>query len=309
LNPGAIAVALTAAVAFGGSTALMYHSASHAPKGGEGATGLIKLIRHLLRQPWWLAGMAASLIGLGLHTLALRLGSLAVVQPLVVTGLVFAFLFRSILDRHLPPRPTITWVIVTACGIAIFLFGAKSSSDSTHTSDRAAAFFVVVAALLSLVAWGASSRVRPHRAGLLLGVSAGLIFGMIAGMLKTVTSAGSLTAALTSWPIYTLAVLGGTGFLINQYAYSRAPLTSSLPVLNVVNPVVAVVFGIVVFGERPSGQPGLLLLELLGLVLVLSGVSFLAKAEVDVEAQDAVPDTVSAVSAPRQDQGRSAPLH
>ena len=91
----AVAVALSAAVAFGWSTALMHHGASGAPA----ARGLRGLLSHVVRQWRWLLGMAASLAGLGLHAVALHLGSLVVVQPLVVSGLVFAFLFRSALDR------------------------------------------------------------------------------------------------------------------------------------------------------------------------------------------------------------------
>jgi drug/metabolite transporter (DMT)-like permease len=305
LNPGAIAVALLAAIAFGASTALMHHSASRAPKGEGGATGLARLILHLLREPWWLAGMAASLIGLGLHTVALGLGSLAVVQPLVVTGLVFAFIFRAALDRHLPSRPLMIWVFVTACGIAVFLFGAHSSSGSAHLSGTAAGFFLGVCAGLSGLAWWLSGRVRPHYAGVLLGLSAGLIFGLIAGMLKSVTAATSLESALTSWPIYVLVGLGATGFLINQHAYSRAPLASSLPVLNVINPVVAVIFGVVVFHERPSSEPLLLVFELIGLILVLTGVSFLARSEDQIEAPRTPPSPPQPVPSPRKTPGRS----
>ena len=90
-----VAVALAAAIAFGWSTALMHHSASGAP---EEVRGLVALLRHVVRQWRWLLGMAASLLGLVLHAVALHLGSLAVVQPLIVTGLVFSFLFRAALD-------------------------------------------------------------------------------------------------------------------------------------------------------------------------------------------------------------------
>ena len=276
MNAAAVAVALGAAVCFGWSTALMHHSASRAPQDG---TGLLGLLRHLLVQPRWLAGMVASLAGLGLHALALKLGSLAVVQPLVVTGLVFAFLFRALLDRRWPSRGLTGWVLLTACGIALFLIGARSVSSTNHPAGPAAAGFLIVGATAAAITWRSSIRFGRNHAGLLLGVSGGMVFGLIAGVLKAVTGSDGLLAVLTHWPVYALGALGLSGFLINQHAYSRAPLASSLPVLNVANPVVAVLFGAVVFDERPSGQPLTVALEVIGLITVLVGIFFLAQEE------------------------------
>jgi len=278
VNAAAIAVAFLDAIAFGGSTALMHHSASRAPAGSGGFGGLL---RHLFTQRIWLAGIAASLAGLGLHSVALSLGSLAVVQPIVVTGLVFAFIFRSLLDRRLPQPRLMLWVVVVAAGIAVFLIGAHSSENSTDFSASSAFWFVAVAGAAATLTWWLATKAETVRAGLMMGVAGGLIFGLIASMIKVVTSADSVWQALTTWPIYALAGLGLSGFLSNQYAYNRAPLSQSLPVLNVVNPVIAVSFGIVVFDESPSSDPALLTLEVVGLIMVLTGVAFLAREEDD----------------------------
>ncbi len=268
-------VAFLDAIAFGASTALMHHSASRAPEG----VGIVRLLRHLVTQPKWLAGVAASLTGLALHSVALALGSLAVVQPIVVTGLVFAFVFRAVLDRKWPQPRLMSWVVLVAAGIVVFLTGAHSNESSSEFTPSAAFWFVAVAGSVSAATWWLATRVGMHRAGLLMGVAGGLIFGMIASMIKVVTSSGSVWEALTTWPIYALAGLGAAGFLSNQYAYNRAPLSHSLPVLNVINPVIAVTFGIVVFNEAPSSEPGFLALEVVGLVIVLTGVALLAREE------------------------------
>lgn len=270
----AAAVALFAAVSFGWSTALMHHSASRVP---QHASGLIALLRHLVVQPRWLLGMAASLSGLALHALALRLGSLAVVQPLVVTGLVFAFLFRAALDRQAPPRALVGWVLLTAAGLAVFLLAAAGTTGSDRPSGNAAAMLLGLGAVVAAACFLWSRRRGPARTGLLLGASAGVVFGLIAGVLKAATGvlAGG-TPLLSSWPVYVLAALGAAGFLLNQRAYHLAPLASSLPVLNIVNPVTAVLFGVLVFHERPSANPAVILVELIGLAAMLAGVSFLA---------------------------------
>nr|WP_269328575.1 DMT family transporter [Kineosporia babensis] len=278
------------AIAFGASTALMHHSASRAPQGPGGLRGVVHLLRHLATQPKWLAGVAASLTGLGLHSVALALGSLAVVQPIVVTGLVFAFVFRALLDRKWPEPRLMTWVVLVAAGIAVFLTGAHSSESSAHFTAASALWFVAVAVAVAAATWWLATKVGMHRAGLLMGVAGGLIFGMIASMIKVVTSSSSVWEALTTWPIYALAGLGVAGFLSNQYAYNRAPLSHSLPVLNVINPVIAVTFGIVVFNEAPSSDPALLALEIAGLIMVLTGVAFLAREEQEDRSGDGPPE-------------------
>jgi hypothetical protein len=92
---------------------------------------------------------------------------------------------------------------------------------------------------------------------------------------------------LTSWPLYVLITLGVVGFLANQMAYRR-PLTSSLPALNLLNPLVALAYGALVFAEKPAGHPATLAIAVCSLGVVLIGVVFLAHGETPI-AQDADP--------------------
>jgi drug/metabolite transporter (DMT)-like permease len=279
MSSTAVPVALAAAVAFGWSAALMHHSASGAP--GH-VTGVRALLLHVTRQWRWLLGMAASLAGLALHALALHLGTIAVVQPLVVTGLVFSFLFRAALDRRLPHRATMGWAVVTGLGLTVFLVAGGSPAGGHAASTAGTTAVLAAGAVAVVVAWVAAAR-TPRRAGPLLGAAAGVVFGLIAGTLKATTVAGSrgLSALFASWPVYVLVVLGATGFLLNQRSYHAAPLSRTLPVSNTLNPLVALVFGVVGFGERPPSAPGRLAAEALGLVLVLTGVFRLARTEED----------------------------
>jgi drug/metabolite transporter (DMT)-like permease len=273
----AVPVALAAAVAFGWSAALMHHSASGAPEHVEGIRALLLHVTHQWR---WLLGMVASLAGLALHALALHLGTIAVVQPLVVTGLVFSFLFRAALDRSLPRRSTMGWVVLTALGLTTFLVAGGTHAGEQDVSGRGAAVLLGSGAVAAAVAWTAAARV-PRHAGLLLGAAAGVVFGLIAGTLKATTVAASrgIPALVTTWPAYVLVALGVTGFLLNQRSYHAAPLSRSLPVSNTLNPMVALLFGVVGFGERPPSAPGRLAAEAIGLVLVLTGVFLLARTE------------------------------
>lgn len=274
LNALAVVVALSSAVAAGWSIALMHHSASRAP---DERAGYLGLLRHLSVQWRWWLGIIASLTGLALHALALNLGSLAVVQPLVVTGLVFAFIFRALLDHRRPSSQVVRWVVLTAVGLAVFLIGARSTSSSAEPAMAAAGVFVAIGLAVALAAFAGSRQVPAMRGGLLLGLTGGVLFGLVAGVLKIATGVGGPVELLASWSLYAVVLIGGAGFLVNQHAYAVAPLTTVLPVINVINPLVALAFGVIVFAERPSGQPLTVVTELVGLVAVLAGVALLAR--------------------------------
>ncbi len=272
-----IAVALAAAVTFGASTALMHQGASAAPPNLSALRGLLA---YVARQRRWLAGFVASVVGLVLHALALHLGELAVVQPVVVTGLVLSILFRALLEGHLPPRSMTGWALLTAAGLALFLVASSTSSGRAHVDVTGAAIILgagaAAVAIGSLAAWR-----RRRQAGLLLGASEGVIYGLVAGTLKATTDVGrhGIISLLSAWPVYVLVTLGAVGFVLNQRAYHRAPLSHSVPISNTVNPIVAVIFGVVAFGERPGGQLLSLAAEAVGLVAMLVGLFFVARIE------------------------------
>ncbi|HSP39475.1 MAG TPA: DMT family transporter [Frankiaceae bacterium] len=275
MNVPAVATALLAAVLFGWSTALMHHSASTA---GKDFGSLYALLRYLIGQWRWLLGMVASLTGLALHVVALGLGSIAVVQPLVVSGLVFSFIFRAALDRQLLPRRVLGWVLVTAVGLTVFLLTIGNTQGSDGPGSTAVISMLATGAVVAAVAFGLSARQEPARSGFLLGVSGGVIFGLIAGVLKAATYNHSIgTPFYANWAVYAVIPLGVCGFLSNQRAYNVAPLTSSLPVLNLLNPLVAILFGVVAFAERPPGSAIANVAGVLGLSTVLLGIFFLAR--------------------------------
>ena len=65
-----------------------------------------RILLDLVRQPLWLAAIGANIVGFALQVVALALGSLAVVQPLLVCDLVFAVLIaRWLAARRGEPLP------------------------------------------------------------------------------------------------------------------------------------------------------------------------------------------------------------
>ncbi|MGH3126095.1 MAG: hypothetical protein ACRDND_34395, partial [Streptosporangiaceae bacterium] len=86
-DTAALAWALGAAVLYGAGAALQQRQAAAAPSQAAGRPRLLLL---LARRPWWLLGMAAELGGFAAHAIALRTGSLTIVQMLVASSLLFS---------------------------------------------------------------------------------------------------------------------------------------------------------------------------------------------------------------------------
>lgn len=271
----AVATALASAACFAAGSAVQHraaHTAASSPESG------VALLARLIRRRSWLLGLALSAVAFALHALALSQGDLALVQPVIVSGVVFAVLIRAGLDRQLPPRRVLIWLPLTWAGLALFLF--VRPDGSTGKQDPGGAIWFVAATVLVVVITRvlAQHAVVDRRRGVLLGAASGALFGLVAGLVKTVLSHldEGLPAVLTHWTVYALVLTGIWAVLLNQRAYQVSRLSVSAPILNIVQVFVAVGFGVVVFGEEFGSTPGALVGELAGLVLVVLGVYRLA---------------------------------
>jgi exosortase/archaeosortase len=88
---------------------------------------------------------------------------------------------------------------------------------------------------------------------------------------------------LQRWPFWMMLVVGVTALLLSQRAYHAARLSITMPILNIADVLVAIAFGMTVFGERLFSTPGHALAELAGLLVVGVGVWQLARQEEEIE--------------------------
>jgi hypothetical protein len=220
------------------------------------------------------------------------------VQPIVVSGIVWAVPIRAALNRQLPSSAELRAVGITAAGLAAFLVASNPTEGTDATRGAGSLLLVggfVVLAVLSNVAAGAV-RTSGRRRAFFLGVTAGFLFGLVAGLLKMALQAldaGGVVGLLTAWPTYGVLLAGAGGVLTNQRAYHTAGLSASMPVLNIVNVLTALVFGFTVFGEVPRHAPGMLVVEVLALGCIAVGLVLLVRLEETfLQVPDAVEDAV-----------------
>ncbi len=234
------------------------------------ATSRWRFVLYLIRHPLWLLGWVALAGSLLFQALALHFGPLSVVQPLLVSELVLALVLRRFWI-HQSIR-SVTWVaaVITTAGLVLFLATTTPTGGAHVPANTAWAGPIlacaITAGLLTLLARdGSPSR----RAGLLASATA-VLWALEATFIKATTDALTsfgVGGTLTRWPLYAFAIGGVAGLLCEQAALHVGPLSVSQLFIVIVDPIVAIVLGIWIYGERfHAGVPH----------LAVGGLAFLA---------------------------------
>ncbi len=232
------------------------HKASiSAPKRSKGW----RFVLYLFRNPLWLFGWVALAGAFVFQALALHNGAISVVQPLLVTELVFALVLRSVWIRQ--TIRTVTWwsAGVTCVALAVFIAVAEpSGGNALPTSGvwlSAAAATVGCVAVLALL--GLRWRGSAGRRAALLGASASVLWAFVATLIKattdTLTQFG-VSGMFTHWPIYALAAAGLMAEILNQAALHVGPLSVSQPFIVIVDPIVSIALSVWIYGETFSAN-------------------------------------------------------
>lgn len=212
----------------------------------------IRLLAELARRRYWILGMVGDTGAWVLQALALSLGSLVFVQPLLVMGLVFTLPLSAWLTNRRYPRVDWLFAVLLAASLAVFLVDARPSAGIDQAPLRD--WIVLAPVLGGFVAGCVLGALRgvPVLRGLLLGAAAGTVFGVTSSLTKMFVHelGGGIPAMLKNWEPYALAVLMLLGLVLLNSAYQAGALTVSLPAAEVGEPLIAMIIGIVLLDER-----------------------------------------------------------
>jgi drug/metabolite transporter (DMT)-like permease len=243
----------------------------------------LRLLARLLHEPRWLAGVALSAGSFLILAVALAFGPLSLVQPLVATEIVIALpLIAHRSKRRLTRKDIIGAATVTA-GMAVFIAVSPPLRGLTEPGLSAwIPAFIGIGALMT-VAGTASMRSRGAVRVIWLAAAAGAVYGLLDALAKSsvgVLETRGLGAVATTWEPYALAAAGVLGGLFGQSAFHAGPLSLSLPVIDTLEPVAAVVLATTVFRERLASSPWQLALQLAGGALAVAGIAILSHSSI-----------------------------
>jgi hypothetical protein len=296
-----VVLSLLAALSFAASSSLKHVSAGQAPDAQSlQLNRLFRFVRATVAHRLWLAGIGFDVGGVTLQVLALHFGALAVVQPLLISGLLFALLLRQLHDRRSLNARRVMWALLLAGALAGFVGLAANGNASTvgEAADRLPAAGAVLVGLVVVAVCIALG--RRHRgtgqAAALLGIAVGVIYAGTASLLKSLTNiaAKSPTDVVSSWQLYAVAALGLAGLLLNQLAFQAGPITASLPATAAVDPLLSIAIAVLVYDEHIRRGPGDGVV--LVCLLVLMGVTVVQLARSTAEDDEMSPTRVSSVN-------------
>jgi drug/metabolite transporter (DMT)-like permease len=292
-----------------GITGVMQQRAAHDVQGATGDQAT--LIRGLIGNPTWLLSTIGSVVGFGLQGLALGTGPIALVQPLLVTGILFAAVTGFVVSRRRVDWAFVGALLLTAAGLGMFLAVSRPTAGNADLTlgealPLAVALVVLVAASLVL-----GLRTSGLARSLSFALAAGLDYGVTAAVAKVTIgqfSAG-LGAVLTHWSLWALVVLGPLGFLLNQNAFREGQLASpALAVITVTDPLVGLVIGLLWLDETIAAGALAITGEVVGLLAMVLGVWLVAHRAPHVAGGDDDGDQDSGTAAaeePRAARGRA----
>lgn len=263
----AVSAAVAGAASIGLATAAQQRAAVSISAGPQS-------LARLLRRPLWLLGLAATVVGLGLQLFALSIAPITLVQPVLVTGLLFAVAFSAVFSRQRPDRILVLGAASCVAGLAAFLALAQpqAPSEAPGPGPTLAAGLICVGVAVLALGWASVSR-RDCRV-LALAAATGVLYGLTASLFKVLGAELRVGWAepLAHPTLYVVCVLGPGAFLLSQYTLQQGRLLApAMSVISAVDPVVAMVLGAVWFGERIVTSPEALAGELASALLIIAG--------------------------------------
>jgi drug/metabolite transporter (DMT)-like permease len=294
-----VVLGLLAGFLFAASASLQQHAARRTATAAHSADSLagraivrplLALISELVRNPLWLVGWCTNLFGFVVQAAALHLGSVALVQPLLVTQLLFAMPLSTAWARRWPA--SLEWFgagAVTA-GVVVFLL-FREVAPVTGEPDRVRVILAGFAAVVLVGALVLAAAGRPPLVhATLVSVAAGLCFAMSAVLMKLTTDDlvhRGVAATAVDWPGYSLAISTLVGLLLEQSAFATGSLSAAVAAMTITNPLASYLLGVLAFRVVPPASPGALAALAGSGALLIIGVSALSRSP-SVRRPDAV---------------------
>lgn len=277
-------LALVSAVLFALAAALQQRGQFSLARRGTDVAGAGGLARMLL-EPVWLAGTVVLLIGYGTQALALDDGRLVVIQPLLVTTIVWALPLGRWLTGQIVVRRQVYGAAVVVLGLALFIVVGDPDAGVDDTTDRR---FVIAIVVVCVIVGALLLLLRRHpaaaRRAALLGVCAGLLFGLSATLAKPVleTLDDGIAAAAADWRTWAFLAIGLAAFLLQQLSLATGQLAPAMAAVSVSNPAISVILGIALFDERLTGTGWQIVVAAAALLAALAGAVAITLANRDV---------------------------
>lgn len=271
--------AICAGLSIAAAGVLQQRAASRRPSGERLS---LQLLHRLVTDKVWLSGIGLAVVSYGFQAVALSFGPLALVQPLIVSELLFAIPVSVRLRKLRLRKRDWATIAMIVTGLAVGIVAADPRRGHPIQS-----FWTWLPALIAVVVVSACAVLLTR---VLSGPPRATAFALGGAVLMAMQSAlYAATIALlrrdhwllfAHWEPYALIVASAVGMFLIQNAFQAGPLAASTPVIDATLPLLAVALGVWLFGEHVRTTPLGLGGAALGIVLLVAGIVLLDRSPV-----------------------------
>ncbi|MBO1336852.1 hypothetical protein [Streptomyces sp. VRA16 Mangrove soil] len=237
----------------------------------------VRLLRHVVTSPLWLAGSVALASGFGAQLAVYRTLPIAAAQGIFVSGLVLLLLLSArLLGERTSGRERYAIGAILAALLMVVL-SLRQGGDTI--GGGAPAPLILTVCLPSLAAglylYAAAERRARHRhrmptTGVEYGVAVGLLYGVSSLAIKGASGLLPDIPRLFASPYpYLLLCTGACGLVMSQAALQRCRASLIVPVCTTVTCLFTAVLGTLAFGESLPHEPARLALRVTGTALAV----------------------------------------
>ncbi len=249
-------LAICAAILYSLAAFVQHREAQKAP-----ATAALRLslLSRLAKRPIWILGVALDLLAFLAQFLALKGGSLLLVQPILAFGLTSTLVLEAVFGARKGFGRVAALSFLSAAALAAFLLTTDISSTSAIPSVRwGVAIGVLAVGGFFAFKW-LFGDLQGRARGVAMGLSVGLLHGAATFVIKAAANSVSvdgLLGSLDSWPVYGLVAVGAIDLILTQSAFQSAPLSVTMPLITILEPTVAMLMGVAILHESVSSRFG-----------------------------------------------------
>jgi hypothetical protein len=255
-----------------------------------------RLLWDLVRNRTWVIGFSGMVTSFVLQAVALGLGQLSAVEPIITLEVPLTLLVASHVFAGRLGREEWTPIIVMTGGMVLLIAALDPMPGNENTVNHvtyvaaggSTAATIVVLLILS-------RRGGPIWQTAFLGAAAGTSFGLTATFVKdavTQLTAHGLVGLLSTWQTYAAVGFGVFGVLLMQWALHSGPLLAAQPGFTLMDPLVSILWGVLVYNEM-TRTGAWLVLATIGGISVGVGAALLARSPLFDPGHQAVRPTAS----------------
>ena len=266
------------AAALNASSSVMQRVATSKPEAS-------KLFSHkfaydMAKNRLFIAGFGLQIAAFAFQAVALKDGPLVIVEPLLTCDLIFLLLLIHF--RLKIPIKLREWASALAIMLGLSGMLIAAHPRGGHLNYQATPWIILISIMGPIIIALAIIIRRlksPNYRALLAGIAAASTFALNAAFTKLALNLYSTYGAIsliTSWPLYGLIISGAISVYLMLNAFGSGPLAISQPVMEVIEPTLAVMIGVFIFGDSYSKSAGALTVGFLFTVLLIAGIISLA---------------------------------